>query len=573
MRTNARACIRAGSTRALSALLAVFCPTSFGLAAGFTDVTGASGIYYAQGGPGTFPISGGAAAGDYDNDGWVDLLVSRYDGGPILYRNRGDGTFEDVSASSILGTALRRTNGLAWADVNNDGFLDFSATTIARGEYALYINDGTGKFNNEAVARGAALSGTDLTFGQSTSFGDYDNDGYLDMFVSEWKPDFLNPTGAISRNRLLRNQGAANPGYFEDVTDAAGILIENYSPGFTPDIGPLGFTPRFTDLNGDGNVDLFYAGDIGTSRLFWNNGDGTFTDGTISSGAGGGFSDMGLTSADYDRDGDLDLFVTAIFDPSGNATVADGNRLLQNNGDGTFTRVDDVAGVTDGGWGWGTDFLDFDNDGDLDLAMTNGQNVLGEDLAIDQSILFQNNGDGTFTDIATEAGIVDVGSGKGLLRFDYDNDGDLDLFIVNNAGEPVLYRNDVGNLNDWLRIDLEGIVSNSNGIGALIKVYPDLGDQPLIWEVSASSTFLSQSEFTAQFGLGANADSVDLVEIYWPSGIVQEITDVSPNTRLTIVENDFTLVPEPASLSLAMVGAVGLFFYSMRRRNRAHRQF
>ena len=569
MRRNNSACICAGSTGVLFALLTGICSTSVGLADGFSDVTSTSGINYVQGSSGTFPISGGAAAGDYDNDGWIDLLVSRFDDGPILYRNKGDGTFEDVSTSTIMGAALPRANGLAWADVNNDGFLDFSATTVANGGNALYINDGTGKFNNEAEARGAALNDTNsLVLGQSTSFGDYDNDGFLDMFVTEWKPSFVNPSGAQSRNRLLRNMGASNPGYYEDVTTVAGITVEDFGGTFEQNPGVLGFTARFTDLDSDGDVDIFYTGDIGTSRLFWNNGDGTFTDGTNSSGIGSGVNDMGLTSGDYDGDGDLDLFTTAIYDRSGSDPPGPllGNRLLQNNGDGTFTRVDEEAGVRNGGWGWGADFLDYDNDGDLDLAMTNGQEVPGEEMVIDQSVLFENNGDGTFNDIATDVNILDDGPGKGFLKFDYDNDGDLDLFIVNNAGQPVLYRNDEGNQNDWLRIDLRGTDSNTYGIGALIKVYPDLGDDPLIWEVSASSTFLSQSEFTAHFGLGANAGLVDLIEIYWPSGLVQSLSNVHPDTLLTVQELDIMQVPEPSSLLLAMVGAVGLLVYSIRRR-------
>lgn len=533
----------------------------------FTDVTVAAGLNHVQTNlPASmlgsqFSVSGGGAVGDFDGDGFADLYVTRLEGSDILYRNRGDGTFEDVTTSAFgAGLSFAQhgvlSNGAGWADVNNDGHLDLYVTSLNGNRYHLYINDGQGQFTEEAVARGADLSSPDTHFGNSIAFGDYDLDGYLDIFVAEWRLDTQNPNGAMSHNRLLRNLGAENPGNFEDVTIAAGTVLDDIPP--RENAGVFGFTPRFTDLDRDGHPDLVLAADGGTSRVYWNNGDGTFLDGTEASGVAGGDSDMGLATGDFNGDGLTDLFFTAI---GIQGQSGGGNRLFVNEGNRLFANVTDEAGVRWGGFGWGTNFIDFDNDGDLDLAMTNG--VRGkEESIIDTSILWRND-DGLFYDVSAEVGVTDDGFGTGVIVFDFDNDGDQDLLIINHAGAPVLYRNDGGNENDWLRIDLEGVVSNHFGIGAQIEVTPDLGGPTLFREVTASSNWLSQSEITAHFGIGQSDGIIDLVTIYWPSGIVQQLTDVPANTTLLIVES---VVPEPQSWLLALLGGLGCYAVHRRRR-------
>jgi len=520
----------------------------------FTNVTTTAGITHSYDPKTTFEtitmhelefLSGGAAAGDYDNDGWVDLYVTRYYAPDVLYHNNGNGTFSEATSAAFGALPTRNTNGAAWGDVDNDGDSDLYVASIGQLQHFLYINDGAGHFTEEAVARGAAVSdGVRITAGTSTSFGDYDNDGWLDMYVGEWR---LNTSDSIPvQARLLRNLGAANPGHFEDTTDSAGVNMDLTSG---PQAGKsFSFTPRFVDFDRDGHQDVAVASDYDTSRVFWNDGDGTFTDGTTALTALGldfGRTDMGFTIGDLNGDGRLDWFNTDNYSQS--IPGHDGNRLFINNGDRTFTDNTTAAGVRNAGWGWGTDSFDYDNDGDLDLIATNGYHSF-----TDRNRFFENNynntGVGVFTERAIVLGITEmlngpsdfdnVDQGRGLLTFDFDKDGDLDVFIVNNHQAPLLYRND-GSSNNWLNIDLEGTISNRDGIGAVITVTPDtsLPNNKIVTEVDGSSNYLAQSQMTAHFGLGALSGTIDLIQIEWPaSGIVQQFTDVAPNQLLTIVE-------------------------------------
>jgi len=325
----------------------------------------------------------------------------------------------------------------------------------------------------------------------------------------------------FAQSKLFHNLGASQPGYFEDVTTAAGIDI--YTEGRDT---VYRFTSTFTDLDDDGLPDLAIAADFQTSQLFWNNGDGTFTEGTQAANVGTDRNGMGSTLGDFDADGDLDWFVTAIKAPPEDPhKIHDGgNRLYVNNGDRTFTDMTEPLGVLDAGWGWGTEFFDYDNDGDLDLIATNGFGGFHES---DPTTLWRND-NGTFVNVT----------------FDYDKDGDLDVLVVNNADKPILYRNDtiIGgtntNGNDWLRIKTQGTVSNRDGIGAKITVDPDVnvvGDE-MIREIYGGGSFLSKSESDAHFGLGSLVETVDLITIRWPSGIEQKFFNVAANTELLAIE-------------------------------------
>ena len=514
----------------------------------FTDITVSSGINYVQHGIANEPtisvyMSGGAAAGDYDRDGWTDIYVTRLDDSNILYRNQGDGTFEDVTDATLGEDHLKdsRSNGCAFADVDNDGDLDLYVTSINSTRYHLYINNGDDTFTEEGEPRGAAIVGADTHYGFSVCFADYDRDGYLDLHTTEWRlPDTLNPTGAPHNNRLLRNLGAASPGFFQDVTSASGVATDDIMASISG-ADSQGFTPRFTDIDQDQITDLLLAGDHQTSRLFWGNENGTFLDGTVLASVATEQFGMGSALGDYDGDGDLDWFVTSIF--AENEEQRNGNRLFRNDGERSFTDVTDIAGVRDGGWGWAASFEDFDHDGDLDLIQTNGaffpfapSNTAGfED---DATRMFQNNGDETFTDVAgPSSGIVDNASGKALITLDFDNDGDLDVFITNNMGQPVFYENTGADGSDWLIVKLDGFHSNRQGIGTVVKLFLNEGDEPLVREITASSNFLGQSEVMAHFGLGDIGESrVQRVELKWPSGVVQILSDLEANMSYEISE-------------------------------------
>lgn len=526
----------------------VVCHTAASQDESFINVTSDAGVDYRQWEPPSGWIkhvpqvmTGGAAVADYDNDGWCDLLVTRYRDTDILFRNRGDGTFENVSELAGI-DLVAPSNGAAWGDIDNDGDADLYLSVADESgdplRNLLYVNEGDGTFTEQAQLWGADLEVPNWHSGFSVCFGDYNRDGWLDLHTCQWAV-----TGPGNRSVLLRHNGAS--GGFVEVTAGAGVeMWDDPEVSGDPEFTTQAFTSRLTDLDLDGWPDLVVAGDYGTSRLFWNKRDGTFTDGTGQARIGGDENGMGLAVGDYDGDGLPDLFFTSIYDsrrpeiPISGWGVT-GNRLYRNLGDRVFEDTTDTANVRDGGWGWGSVFFDYDNDGDLDLAMTNGfeSDRLENETPFhtDPTKLWRNDG-GTFTDISTSVGITDTGLGKGLLVFDYDRDGDLDLFIVNNLGFPVLYRNDLANGNHWLRVVPRGRYSNRDGIGAVVTIVPD-GDSPMQHrEISGGSHFLTQSEKVAHFGLGASSAPIPIVKVRWPSGIEQEFTNVSADQVLEVIE-------------------------------------
>ncbi|MFT7668457.1 MAG: hypothetical protein ACI8X5_001150 [Planctomycetota bacterium] len=525
----------------------------------FNDITALAGVSYLQNSPSVpgsgalLAMTGGAAAGDVDGDGWVDLFVTRINGNSRLFRNlgvNGGGVhlgFENVASTSFIPSPpASRMNGAAFADVDGDGDLDLMLTGIATPSHYLWMNDGTGQFVEEGATRGLSLPGNGQHQGFSASFGDFDLDGYLDLYVTEWGHVIDTVPPLPSRSRLLRNMGAANPGYYEDVTDAAGVGLEDSiptGPGSGPWQGVYSFTPKFADFDDDGWPDLAIAGDFGTSRLFWNNQDGTFTDGTIAAAVAGDENGMGAAVGDFNGDGNLDWFVTSIYDPLGTCGPGlcnwanSGNRLYLGDGARNFTDATDL-GVRDGGWGWGATDIDFDNDGRLDIAMTNGikftMSAFDDPFNDDMSKIFRFNG-ADFDDVGYRIGVRDTLSGKGILKLDFDRDGDEDMFVTNAVDRPVLYRNEGGNNRKWLQVDLQGSGANTFGIGARVLLWPDEGDAPLVREQSASSNYLSQNETLLHFGL--NQDTlVDRLEVHWPGGAVSVLEDVAAEQRIVVME-------------------------------------
>ncbi len=532
----------------------------------FTDVTGSAGESYLQHTAQLFPncifggfceperMTGGAAVADVDGDGYLDLYVTLLDAPDILFLNQGNGTFQDASSAAGLGLFDCHANGIAFGDIDNDGDQDLyvgvmgAANDAINNRNYLFINDGSGIFAEEAVSRGAGMASPADRRIYSVTLGDYNRDGYLDLHATEW----LRFT--VSHSRLLRNLGVASPGSFDDVTTVAGVDLS----------GVEGFASTFTDLDGDGWPELAVAGDFGTSRLFWNVGDGSFSDGTVAAGVGTDENGMGSTFGDVDGDGDLDWFVTSIFDADETCETQScnwgysGNRLFRNEGGRAFSDATDAAGVRDGYWGWGTVFFDYDNDGDLDLVMTNGVDFttpLDTKYVDDPMRFWENDGNGVMTEKSAVVGLTDTGSGKGLLTFDYDDDGDLDLFVVNNAAGPRLYRNDGGNNKGWLRVQTVGSVSNRDGVGAWITLQAAPGGPVQVREMGTAGHFLGQSERVAHFGLGDGASPVHKVTVKWPSGAVQEFLDVARNATL-VASEPACGSPLPACPGAGTAGAV-----------------
>ncbi len=506
--------------------------------AGLVDVAAQAGLDYFQ--PQTALAAagdlagstGGAAAGDFDRDGHVDLYVTRLDAPGILFRNRGDGSFEDVTARAGLALDLAGS-GAAWGDLDNDGDLDLYVTSwgSARTRFYLFVNGGDGTFSEEAIARGCALEGPEAHFGFSVALGDYDLDGWLDLHTTEWRADADDPLGTPAHARLLRNRGGAAPGFFEDVTDTVGVALDGASDpaGVT---GTFAFSSRFADLDADGWPELLVVAGFGSSRLFWNRGNGRFEEGTRAAGVGAEQNGAGSDVGDQDGDGRLDWVVAASFDSAD--PLADGNRLYRNEGAGRFSDATDQAGVRDGGFGAAAALLDLDNDGDLDLVISNGSSDPG--APPDATRVWLNNGAGAMRELGRSLGVAAERAGRGLLSFDYDSDGDLDLLIVNHGSPPELYRNDFGNRNDWLRVVAVGSLSNRDGIGAVVRVFDGSGP-PQVRQINAGSHFLGQSEFAAHFGLGSRGDPAERVEVFWPaSGRTNVLSSPPSNTTLIVIE-------------------------------------
>ncbi len=510
----------------------------------FTDVTAQAGITHVQSmrPPGgcvgksqecTHSLTGGAAAADYDGDGNVDLFVTRDDATDILYRNRGDGTFEDVSAAAGFFFDVP-TNGAAWGDVDNDGDPDLYVTTVWHDRFYLWINQGDGTFLEEALERGAALRSPYPHYGFSAAFGDYDRDGFLDIHTNEWVVVERDLGQTHKHGRLLRNLGAANPGNFEDVTEAAGLIQD---VGFNK--GVFGFVSTFADLDDNGFPDLAVTADYKTSQLYWNAGDGTFIRGTTAAGVGTDENGMGSAIGDIDGDGRDDWFITSIYCVLPECLIENGNRLFSNSGGRTFTDVTDARAVRDGGWGWGSAAFDYDNDGDLDIVMTSGV-VFADgsfEFAGEQPMrLWENVMPGGMPEVAQRVGLTDTGDGKGVTVFDYDNDGDLDVFVTRHGQTPVLYRNDRGNDFDWLKVKLVGTQSNRFGVGSRVVVRPGGGAPEQSREVRCGGQFLGQNDVVEHFGLGENASTVAEVVVTWPGGAVQTVSNVDAKTLVEIVE-------------------------------------
>ncbi len=481
-------------------------------------------------------MTGGVAVGDINRDGWPDLYFTRLDGPDSLYWNRRDGTFAEVSEWVGLGESLQ-TNGAAFADIDNDGDEDLFVTVVGdpgdpvNNRHRLYINEGGWFFREQGVERGASFPVSDGVNGWSIAFGDINRDGWVDLSITQWAAEISD------RSRLLLNRGPAAPGFFEDVTDTANASLD----------GVFAFASTFADLDGDGWQDLAVAGDFFTSRLFWNNGDGTFLEGTRAAGVGTDENGMGSTLGDFDFDGDLDWFVTSIDDPFDSCRFGgclwgnSGNRLYRNDGGRVFRDATDFAGVRDGAWGWGAAFADLDNDRDLDLVQTNGvlfPNPLADPFRNDATRLWINHGNGEMEERALASGLDDTGSGKGVATLDYDRDGDLDLIISQNSDSPRLFRNDSRHRNSWLQLHVRGRRSTANAIGAIVRVTPSRSASPMIREVGADANFLSQSERVMHFGLGRSRFAE--VEVTFPATGRRVVRRVRANQRLTIGERAFS---------------------------------
>lgn len=492
-------------------------------------------------------FTGGATVADVDDDGWPDIYMTRLAAPDHLFLNQRDGTFIDVAPAVGLGHCSY-TNGSLFGDIDNDGDQDLLVTSVGAHSYELWINQrvetGELSFEQQAEARGFALTSAQPHSGESVTLGDFDRDGWLDIHVNEWlrieqMPALGDADFDMHGGRLLHNLG---DGQFEDVTEVYGVALD----GLDPD-GVFAFSSTFIDVDGDGWQDLAIAIDFRRSRMFWNLGGQLFLDGTVQAEVNRESNAMGSTWADLDLDGDFEWFVTSIAELDDQCGVNEqppcwagsGNRLYSYAGERTFSGVTDQVGVRDGAWAWGAVFFDADNDGDQDLSLANGwpgRDLNGGLYHHDTPTRLWINEATVMSEEGEQRGVYDKGQGRGMVSFDYDRDGDLDLLLTNHAGSPRLFRNDGGNQRGWLRVDVEGTISNRDGRGAKIRVQVEPDGPWQIREVGVGSHFLGEGELIQHFGLDAS-EVVHRVEVEWPvSGIVQSFDQVGANQTLVIVE-------------------------------------
>jgi len=516
----------------------------------------------------------GIAFFDYDNDGWLDIyltngtrLGAKWPAGKEptsqLFKNNRDGTFRNVTEGSGLARTGWQT-GVCVGDYDNDGWDDLFCCFW--GHNVLFHNNGNGTFTD--VTRKTGVHDERIRWGAGCTFLDYDRDGNLDLFVCnyikldpaqipapngpdlcQWRgiPVMCGPRGLpADTNVLFHNQG---DGTFVDVSEKAGIL----KPGPRYSITAVSY-----DFDNDGWPDIYVAVDSQASILFRNNHDGTFTD--VGAMAGCAYSEdgheqagMGVAVGDYDCDGWLDIFKTNFAD--------DTCDLYHNNGDGTFSDLTFPSGVAVNTKyvGWGCGFVDYDNDGWLDILQVNGHvypEIDKHDLAQtykNPRVVYRNMADGKFKDVSAEMGpgISERFSSRGAAFGDYDNDGDMDVLVLNMNEPPSLLRNDGGNKNNWIKIKLIGTKCNRTAIGARVRVV--CGNHVQIDEVHSGSSVMSQGDLRLHFGLG-KLQTVDLLEVRWPtSGTLERFRQVKANQIVTIREGSgmVTMVPaaKPSTLN------------------------
>lgn len=491
-------------------------------------------------------MGGGAVISDFDGDGTDEIYVVNSQGPNALLQQVESLAFQDAARAAGIEDSAAFGNGGCAADFDNDGYRDLYVSNY--GGSKLYRNSGGLIFEDVTSLYG--LEETDSTMREmGCAWGDYDRDGFVDLVVvryfHEWKPgmfDTLDFEGALRPVALYRNLDGSG---FESVTQLLGDLRppDEFQDGMQPgSIWGAGFQPVWADFDDDGDLDLYVANDFGfrvQPNVMWRNdgpgpnGEWDFTDISEASGTDLAMSGMGVALGDYDNDGDLDMFVTNI----------GMNALLKNEGGGkrfSNTTHESATGVpnisTSLRVGWSAVFFDYDNDGDEDLYVVSG-NIRGITNTIKSeyqpNVLLMNQGDGTFANVSQASGANHPGSGRGAGYLDVNDDGCLDIFLSNFSSRAALLKNTCQNPNHWLKFSLVGTESNRDGIGA--KVELTAGGTKQIRYVSAGSGFLGQNSLDVHFGLGPATEASE-VTVTWPSGKIQTLNGVAADQTVTVVE-------------------------------------
>ena len=499
----------------------------------FEDVATQVGVNYSYG---DSEYGGGVSFADFNNDGWDDITYATEDGAQIYFFENNNGVFNLVTLNGISNTY--KTKQVIWIDYDNDGDKDLFVTAI-EGINEFYRNDGGMNFTN--ISSTIGFFQTDL-FTYGTSFGDIDNDGDLDAFISN-----RTSTEQNQRNYLYRN----DEGTFVDITQSSGIPIEDEEGN---ENSQLSFCTMFFDYNKDGFQDIYLANDKtdNINRLYKNLGNGTFEDVSVASGSGIAVNAMTTTLGDYNNDGWFDIYITN----TQSSQAGNGNVLLKNNGDGTFTNVAEETGTTFNSLAWGAVFLDADNDTLLDLYVSGGfDGSIGSFLS---AAFYHQQNDGIFV-IPQNIGFEnDTRKSFSNAIGDINNDGKPDIIVCNDTENNFLWENKTTNTNNWLKVKLEGVTTNRDGIGNTIEIF--INGRSQYRYTLAGEGYISQNSYHEFFGLG-EATEVDYVKVTWTGTNTEDIIyDVNANQSITIKEgigvltsNDiqtnslFSLYPNPSN--------------------------
>ena len=466
----------------------------------FDDVADQIGVDYSYG---DSEYGGGVSFADFDNDGWDDITYASENGVELYFFKNTNGVFNLVTFNGISNTS--KAKQVIWVDYDNDGDKDFFVTAI-EGKNAFYSNDGEMNFTD--ISSTIGIFQTDL-FTYGASFGDIDNDGDLDLFISNRSPE--------DHNYLYRNDS----GIYVDITGTSGISLE----------GQLSFCSIFFDYDKDGLQDIYVSNDKeeNINRLYKNLGDGVFQDVSESSNAGVDVSAMSTTLGDFNNDGWFDIYITNT--PFSQVSSIQGNVLLKNNGDGTFTNVATETGTSFDSVGWGSVFLDADNDGLLDIYVSSSENGNGSLIS---SAFYHQQDDETFI-IPQDIGFnTDLRESYTNAIGDINNDGKPEIVVGNDTDNNFLWQNNTINENNWLKVKLEGVVSNKDGIGNTIEINVD--GQSQYRYTLAGEGYLSQNSFYEFFGTGLS-NLIDYVKVTWTStGATETFNNIEANQSITIKE-------------------------------------
>jgi len=505
-------------------------------------------------------IGGGGAFFDYNNDGWQDIYLAGGGGGDALYHNNGDGTFTNISEGAGLGSiADFQTVGAITGDIDNDGFRDVFVTTWDTQPNLLLHNNGDGTF--EEISQQIGL--VDTSFSVGASFGDYNVDGYLDLYVG----NYIERNGGYTEENGFGHEGHVNLFY---INNGDGTFEEQSNFHKLDDDG-CALSVVFTDFDNDADVDIYLANDFGEwvepnavfknlypSNLFVEVGPSIAMDAAMYA--------MGIAVGDYNEDGWFDYYVTNIGQ----------NHLLENKGefqlfqeraiqagvDNTITgKIDDEIGEFLYATSWGTAFFDYDNDTYLDLFVSNGHIPAADFIKNDEADpnkLFRNNqADGTFTDVSAAMGVDNTTICRGMAVADYDNDGDMDILVISiydlditetEENHVLLYRNDSPPAN-WLKVELEGVTNNKHGMGSRVEVSVD--GRTFMREIDGGSSHASHNSTIAHFGL-ADYEMVDELKVTWLGGEEQVFTNIAANQTVHIREGEETAIEERTKVLLQL---------------------